>query len=650
MGIKGIKKLIESNEDLFLANCELQSTELVIDGPNLLHFLFTTSKDLDFLHGGDYNEFATVTRDFFQTLQSCHVRPLVVMDGGHSIDDRKLKTKKSRTEQRINRIRFQCNFRPHKGRNKPKFEYKCLPILGYDLFLEVLRDMGIEVVASPFEADKEIAAIANDKQCPVLSQDADFYALPITAGFLPIDYLRMKTERKHGKEMSKFLKCKIYHFEKFTSLFPRLGQKVFPLLAILLGNDYTDKEDFQAFVDRISNVLPGSSYHLSLNLENEMQKKIMQWLMQEESFGMAQNRMKTVLGEDIVKKALCVVEDAYSIDKKQEPQCSLSMPEWFMSNHTDCLIPSIFMTIATSHRIFFACQPEDFASPSSYKCSMKIRRVIYSILLKDTGKTTVSEYDRADPTPSSTHTGSSANQHGNNQSLECRAIGIHGNGFPRLADIPDMADEDKRGLLLKVLQAENAFIEFEPDTRFLLAILLYWSKNSFPGINILHVKTLLVCWIFLSVESYVKKADQSLDEHRLDRKRNFDSMMSDLTSEQIKAMFDESKRIRHAKKPQGIRFDILQGFAQFQTCIMAAYDLNSLLNFPFPKHQIQLLFCGRFLHDFYGMLEKERYDIRALLREGSKLGIFYSKVMREFGDDETVFYQRNSQNSGNALQ
>lgn len=83
---------------------------------------------------------------------------------------------------------------------------------------------------------------------------------------------------------------------------------------------------------------------------------------------------------------------------------------------------------------------------------------------------------------------------------------------------------------------------------------------------------------------------------------------------------------------------------------MAAYDLNSLLNFPFRKHQIQLLFCGRFLHDFYGMLEKERYDIRALLREGSKLGIFYSKVMREFGDDETVFYQRNSQNSGNALQ
>lgn len=42
----------------------------------------------------------------------------------------------------------------------------------------------------------------------------------------------------------------------------------------------------------------------------------MQWLMQEELFGMVQNRMKIVFGEDIVKKVLCVVEDVYFIDKK----------------------------------------------------------------------------------------------------------------------------------------------------------------------------------------------------------------------------------------------------------------------------------------------------------------------------------------------
>lgn len=42
----------------------------------------------------------------------------------------------------------------------------------------------------------------------------------------------------------------------------------------------------------------------------------MQWLMQEELFGMVQNRMKIFFGEDIVKKVLCVVEDVYFIDKK----------------------------------------------------------------------------------------------------------------------------------------------------------------------------------------------------------------------------------------------------------------------------------------------------------------------------------------------
>lgn len=43
------------------------------------------------------------------------------------------------------------------------FEYKCLLILGYDLFLEVLWDMGIEVVVFLFEVDKEIVVIVNDK-------------------------------------------------------------------------------------------------------------------------------------------------------------------------------------------------------------------------------------------------------------------------------------------------------------------------------------------------------------------------------------------------------------------------------------------------------------------------------------------------------
>lgn len=60
MGIKGIKKFIESNEDFFLVNCELQSIEFVIDGFNFLYFLFIISKDFDFLYGGDYNEFVIV--------------------------------------------------------------------------------------------------------------------------------------------------------------------------------------------------------------------------------------------------------------------------------------------------------------------------------------------------------------------------------------------------------------------------------------------------------------------------------------------------------------------------------------------------------------------------------------------------------------
>lgn len=104
--------------------------------------------------------------------------------------------------------------------------------------------MGIEVVVFLFEVDKEIVVIVNDKYCFVLLQDVDFYVLLIIVGFFFIDYFRMKMERKYGKEMSKFLKCKIYYFEKFIFLFFRFGQKVFLFFVIFFGNDYMDKEDF----------------------------------------------------------------------------------------------------------------------------------------------------------------------------------------------------------------------------------------------------------------------------------------------------------------------------------------------------------------------------------------------------------------------
>lgn len=115
--------------------------------------------------------------------------------------------------------------------------------------------MGIEVVSCSFEADKEIARVANEKGCPVLSRDSDFYALNITGGFIPFDSLRIALN-EIDKPTS--ISCKIYHVGTLASFFLRLDMQVIPLLALLFGNDFTEGITFDAFVSSIPAILPES--------------------------------------------------------------------------------------------------------------------------------------------------------------------------------------------------------------------------------------------------------------------------------------------------------------------------------------------------------------------------------------------------------
>jgi hypothetical protein len=64
---------------------------------------------------------------------------------------------------------------------------KILPVLACEVFITSLNTLGIGHVTCDFEADNEIAALANDLKCPVISFDSDFYILSLTHGFIPFD-------------------------------------------------------------------------------------------------------------------------------------------------------------------------------------------------------------------------------------------------------------------------------------------------------------------------------------------------------------------------------------------------------------------------------------------------------------------------------
>lgn len=50
-----------------------------------------------------------------------------------------------------------------------------LPILTRDVFIQVLIQSGVPLVQCPAEADWEIACLAHQWNCPVLTNDSDFY-------------------------------------------------------------------------------------------------------------------------------------------------------------------------------------------------------------------------------------------------------------------------------------------------------------------------------------------------------------------------------------------------------------------------------------------------------------------------------------------
>lgn len=479
--------------------------------------------------------------------------------------------------------------------------------------------MGIEVVSCSFEADKEIAKVANEKGCPVLSRDSDFYALNITGGFIPFDSLWI-AQNEIDKPTS--ISCKIYHVGTLAFFFPRLDMQVIPLLALLFGNDFTEGKTFDAFVSSIPAILPGSLSEYPLKkTHNQKLDDILKWSFNVGSFSKAKEQLATHIGWEKMNSLLRIVAEAYSLEleNRREAEFLGRLPEWFVSSHKKCLISGIFMTILTSERVFLSSQPEDFGRPSSYHCSRSIRQVLYNIMLKDFEKTMVDEYDRND-------TGSK---------VACqRILIVLKKNIPGLIQIPDMSIEDRQNIVLSTLLTEDPriFEEFEPDMKYLISILMFWFRKSFPNVTCCHVGALVSCWVFLKIENHLEEGDEVLPNGNEKSSVNcaIDEVVSGLPPEQLWKIQRRGQEIRYRPEEMtNVRFDIVHAFAQFQTCIMAAYDLNSILNFPFRSFEVQYLFSGRLLYNCYELLERGESCLRHLLSEESDLARFYDKILKK---------------------
>lgn len=243
MGVRGLSSFLHENPQFFKPH-KLHNCCVIVDGDNLMHSIYFSDK-IDVICGGDYDKYAKSVRKYFWMFLECSVKPVVVFDGGYDKSGKKLKTIYKRTNDRLSSV---------KDIAQSKSFHECLlPILAREVFISVLIDLYIHFVVSDYEADEQIAVLANSFKCPVISADSDFYIFDLHLGFITRDSIETTVILdidSNGKEY-KFLNCLIYHIDEFVSCFPGLEKRVLPLFGTLMGNDYVEGHEFDNFFSNI---------------------------------------------------------------------------------------------------------------------------------------------------------------------------------------------------------------------------------------------------------------------------------------------------------------------------------------------------------------------------------------------------------------
>uniref|UniRef100_A0A8C9XA93 XPG N-terminal domain-containing protein n=1 Tax=Sander lucioperca TaxID=283035 RepID=A0A8C9XA93_SANLU len=226
MGVQGLCTLLENHRDVY-RDVQFRQSRLVIDGCNLIYLLYFDA-GLDQNHGGEYAAFEALIEKFVKALRDCRITPYVVLDGGSDYTDKKLETVTERAKDRIIRAHQAAIEGSHEG---------ILPQLVKVVFKQTLARLEVPVAKCYGEADQEIAALASEWRCPVLSKDSDFYIfdLPRPVGLLPLSDFQWEAVQGSGSQS--YIPCKGYTTTSFCIFF-QIQPQILPAFAALAGNDY----------------------------------------------------------------------------------------------------------------------------------------------------------------------------------------------------------------------------------------------------------------------------------------------------------------------------------------------------------------------------------------------------------------------------
>ncbi|XP_061573774.1 protein asteroid homolog 1-like [Cololabis saira] len=539
MGVRGLRRLLETRREVF-RDVQLRGTRLVIDGSNLIVQLYYNS-GLDQNCGGEYASFEDLIERFISALTICKVRAYVVLDGGSDPTDRKLETVTMRAEQLIQRAHEAADTGKSKG---------ILPQMARMVFKQTLARLQVPVAQCFGEADQEVAALAVEWNCPVLSNDGDFFIFDLPAGFLPITHFRWK--EVNGGPQS-YIPCKSYTTSSFCNVF-QIEPQLLPTFTALAGNDYVKLKTVNW-----TQFAPAGSETLG------RLKGLLCWLRDFQKSEDAEEAALGLMGELDTKKrkevqsGLFEGKKAYKLHQsclkqffEQEvpppfQQESGLVPDWARLALTQTRLTPNILDVLRLQRMSLGIAVEPRDRPSVYVISRPIRQMMYGLLLGGGTSLQVTERDRVDshliyvpvrPAFSAT-------------SKRLRLSSLHeAEPFERLL------------VLMEALGVTEESLSLLPaQLKLPVAVTCFWLQMAQPPPDLTLLKALLL-GMSMGVVTRPKAASQTGNH-------------------------------RGAKKPD---VGVVYAFNQWQACLKDSVHLNQLLGFPLPDPEIARLYQGTTLH------------------------------------------------------
>ncbi|XP_062842124.1 protein asteroid homolog 1-like [Trichomycterus rosablanca] len=562
MGVLGLKSFIENNSD-FLKPLWFRDSKVIIDGSNLCHALYHDNW-LDQIHGGDYDAFMDVITQFFKNLDQCNIKPYVVFDGGNDSSDKKLETLIKRSQDRIK-----------KANVVSRGQAGTVLILIGKVFQQTLQKLGVPSIQCLAEADWELAALANEWNCPVLSNDSDFYIFNIRGGVLPINHFQWKNITNSTQS---YIPARWFCCSNLRSVYKNMNESLLPLVATILGNDYSKLEsglfpNWAKFSTKFGGAGNIDGLLIWLSRFSNPEEAINALLSQKDKIKSARIRTELYQGMQEYRLDSSSIEQFFISGEPQSrpPGPLQSLPDWMLKPFAEGELSSPIINVLILKRIRLKHQVENYDLDSSNKVSLLPRRVMYGVLLCAR---------RQDGSESSMSAAETVEEH-DRQKLKLTRTQVPAE-LPRCAVSHLYLDtlwEAPHGLRLQVLW-EALRVSSIPDSYCIpenLQLAVYtttfWLNHAQPEPRAEIFWALLIGLVYGELRRE-RRADDGAVIRRLEN-------------------------LRAPKVWRGARIvdlELAHAYSQWRCCLKDGYNLNQLLNNPVPEPELSRLYCGPLVH------------------------------------------------------